>query len=368
MHDVFRYFASIPADKAKVVAQRLLKVLMPFRDPPPYEAKDDAEQKLFTEVQDSLGITFGEWNGLLFEARARLEESPRKPSSIPLSNAPQAPVKNSAEIEQVKAFVKLAGSDFRMLYTEAELDGLVEFSRSVALQPAEFQGIILTGCREKKPRSAEQLKDQMHNWKTVVPAQGHPFKFTDKEHFQRFKVKLTELVANCDLPGEIKLPTTDIRIQGSSLRTSIADDVDIAVCVTPEKYRDICAGRYAKYFVKHGATKADTVDEVKQIPLKQMNEMATQATTVAVADRQQPVSGYKNSGNFRSAANGILSGKFDGKSEKGMPGLFTATEAMKAAFPELKIESVTVIMVGGPFDLQPALKLDAVEQTAVTKD
>ncbi len=365
MGEVFRYLAGLPAEKAKGVAEGLLQVLLPFRNGPPYRADTDPEVILATEVQKKLGVTFGEWNGLLFEAQSRLHPSPRPPSESSSSGKPPVDVENVAEVKELKDFVAKAGAKFVMIYTDTELDDLVRFARPLNLSKEEFLGIVQTGCRDLKPRSAEQLKDQIFNWKSVVTKQGHPFKFKDIDDFKRFRVRLVDLVGQCELDGKIKLPTKDIRIQGSSLRTPFAEDVDIAVCVTTTEYRDICAGRFQNHFTKLDKTVPETVDELKKISYEDMVAIAKKAL-------QKTPCGYTLSGQkgakLKSAANYILMGKFDGKSKDFMEPLFLLTEQMKTAFPELNIESVTVILVGGPFDLKPALTLEVVEKTLVKQD
>jgi hypothetical protein len=361
MPDVFRYFASIPPDKAKEVAEALLLVLMPFkRTGPPYGAETDEEVKEAGVVQTRLGLTFGEWNGLIFEARSRLETSKRLQSQTPSNNPQQGGggVKNPTEIEEVKQFLVKAGPKFNLIYNDTELDSLVDFSKSVSLAKEEFLGIVQTGCRDVKPRSAEQLKDQMYNWKNVVGQQGHPFKFQDPQRYQVFKSGLTGHISQCALPGAIPLPSTDVRIQGSSLRTPYADDVDIAVCVTKEQYRDICAGRFQDHFFKtgqkSGQEKSDKVDVLKQLTYDQMIAIAEQV-------QRKEDCGYVKTGakgkKLVSASNYILMGKFDGKSKEFMEPLYNLTEKMKQDFKELNIESVTVILIGGPFDLKPAMPL-----------
>jgi hypothetical protein len=358
MPEVFRYFAGVPPDKAADAAAALLKELVPFRNGEPYSAENDQEQKQAQELQKKLGITFGEWNGLIFEARARLKPSPRQPSQTP-STPQQGALRNATEVNEVKAYVSGKGPKFPMLYNDTELDGLVDFSKSVGLPTKEFHGIVLTGCRDVKPRSAEQLKDQMHNWKNVVSGtQGHPFKFASQQQFAQFKLDLTSVVQKHELPGHVKLPTSDIRIQGSSLRSPLADDVDIAVCVTKEQYRDICAGRFEKHFYPEGQPQG------KEQPLKQDElQKWTYDAMVDVARKavaKQPC-GYMSKtakgDSLRSASNYILSGKLDGKIKTFIEPLYNMTQEIKAAYPKLGIESVTVILIDGPFDLQPALKL-----------
>jgi hypothetical protein len=377
MVDVFRYLASVPAETAKEVAKRLLKVLL-LRDGPPYHAKDEAEVEGSKKVQEALGITFGEWNGLIFEARSRLDPSARSGSEFSSSGTQSATVTHVAEVTAVKDHVAKAGSKFAMIYSDVELDDLVGLSKRLGLNDEELFGIVQTGCRDLKPRSAEQLKDQMYNWKKVVTGnegQGHPFKFMSIEDFKRFKTSLIGHVRDCTLPGGIKLPTTDIRIQGSSLRTPFAEDVDVAVCVTPEQYRDICAGRYDKHFTKlekKGDKEPETpkarpenVEELKQLTYEQMTGICKKALKNEACGYVNP---KKAGTDLKRAANFILMGKFDGKQATLMKPLFDLTKTVQAEFPDLNIESVTVILVPGPFDLKPALRLDTLEEAVVKQE
>ena len=358
MPEVFRYFVSVPPDKAKEAATALLAVLLPFtRKGPPYSAETEEEVRQAGVVQDQLGISFGEWNGLIFEAKSRLEQSDRLKAQ-PTTAPQQGNLKHPVEIGKVKQMLVTAGPKFNLLYDDAELDNLVEFANSVALPEAEFHGIIQTGCRDVKPRSAEQLKDQIYNWKSVVLPRGHPFKFKNPQDYLLFKSGLKSGIAQCVLDGAIPLPSGDIRIQGSSLRTPYADDVDIAVCVTKEQYRDICAGRFQEHFFKTGQTQgkeqSEKVDALKQLTYEQMVDIANK--TLAKQENGYMRSGAKGK-KLTSASNYILMGKFDGKSKDFMEPLLNLTEKMKQDFPDLNIESVTVILTGGPFDLKPAMAL-----------
>src|SRR5205814_1826927 len=76
---------------------------------------------------------------------------------------------------------------------------------------------------------------QMSTWVHVVRPRKFPYWFPDFDTFRRFRNKVLELARR------YKLPAGRIVIQGSSLRTPQAKDVDVAIFVTEEEFQ-----RYAE--------------------------------------------------------------------------------------------------------------------------
>jgi hypothetical protein len=89
------------------------------------------------------------------------------------------------------------------------------------------------GSRNKKLIGSDELIHQMDNYVNVVSKRGFPFKFNSATDFVNFQTDLKALL--------VKNGTSinDIRIQGSSLRSPNAKDVDIAVFVDDAEFKDI---------------------------------------------------------------------------------------------------------------------------------
>lgn len=137
----------------------------------------------------------------------------------------------------------------RAKYSDGELDDILAHGRSLGLTPEESADFATAGGIGK-PVSAkyplgrdriapEDLKQQMDNWATEVKPRGYPYLFESKEQFHEFGSRLN------DLGEKFGLPKGRVLVQGSSLRSPGAKDVDIAV-VVPDKEFDDYAARCAK--------------------------------------------------------------------------------------------------------------------------
>ncbi|WP_449252245.1 hypothetical protein [Chitinimonas lacunae] len=130
----------------------------------------------------------------------------------------------------------LANDEFSLHYTSSEIKGIFQSGVELGLEQRTIEDLMFVGSRVKKPITAQELVTQMDNYVNVVKKRGYPYKFDDRQAFESFSAGLKNILRE----GEI--PTTDVRIQGSSLRTPHAKDIDIAVFTTEQQF-DILAKR-----------------------------------------------------------------------------------------------------------------------------
>jgi hypothetical protein len=104
------------------------------------------------------------------------------------------------------------------------------------LDSKSIEDLVFTGSRVKKPIASDELVRQMDNYVNVVSKRGFPYKFNSAKDFVNFTTDLKGLL------GKNGIPVDDIRIQGSSLRTPDAKDVDIAVFVSEGQFNELSQG------------------------------------------------------------------------------------------------------------------------------
>jgi hypothetical protein len=82
----------------------------------------------------------------------------------------------------------------------------------------------------KVPLSPDEIKQQMQNWLQVVKPRGYPYLFESLEQFENFKSAFKEVTK------KFGVPDGNVYIQGSSLRTPAAKDVDVAIFVKDDVF------------------------------------------------------------------------------------------------------------------------------------
>ena len=109
---------------------------------------------------------------------------------------------------------------------------IIKQGKKLGLDEPTITDMIFVGSRIKKPISANELINQMNNYMNIVLERSFPYRFNSFDDYMNFKGDLDDLLGKYDIQGEI-------RIQGSSLRTPNAKDVDIGVFVTQEEFDNI---------------------------------------------------------------------------------------------------------------------------------
>jgi len=85
--------------------------------------------------------------------------------------------------------------------------------------------------------------EQMEYW-VEVRDRGFPFRFEDIEEFQNFGKDLKTGLK------EIDIPIHDVRVQGSSVRTPNAKDVDVVAMLKEENFISVLKKRFSKRITK----------------------------------------------------------------------------------------------------------------------
>ena len=155
--------------------------------------------------------------------------------------------------------------------------------------------------------------------------------------FNKFK---SELKSGLD---EIGVAISDVRIQGSSLRTPNANDVDLAAIISETDFDKFLVNRFSNRITKNGV-KIDLTGKTSSELRSIANDYVTNPTA------------YTNQG--KSFSKAMLERKVSAYSNDNIvPGARELYNKMKNGYPNLNIDNITIQTKGGSFDLKPYMKL-----------
>ncbi|WP_414571923.1 hypothetical protein, partial [Nostoc sp. CCY 9925] len=238
-------------------------------------------------------------------------------------------------LNSVNSRIGSQSDKFELTYTQDQLDSIIKKGKELGLSDKVIEDLIYTGSRKAKAISADELIGQMEHWVNVISKRGFPEKFTDKNEFQEFSQDLLKGVRNAGIPAD------DIRIQGSSLRKTSAQDVDIAAFVDEPTFDRLLVQRYhERITIKETNTKVSLNDK--------SHEELVQLANDIVANPAK----YNSQGN--TFQNALLNGIISSKSDIVKP-LKTASKEINNKYPHLNVESISVLIRGGRFDVKPDL-------------
>ena len=245
--------------------------------------------------------------------------------------------KRSADeiIAAVKQKIKAkGGGKFKLNYSQKELRKIIEEGRAKGLSDEVIEDMIFVGSRKDKLISADNLIEQMGSYVDIVLRRGFPYRFSSAEQFAAFKTELKTKLENVDLP------TSDVRIQGSALRTAGAKDVDIAVFLDDEsfdtKLLDFFNGRVKRNGESIDISAMsrddikDLVEEIEKDSILRNKQFSAPARTFMYAYRARKIR------------------------PQDIPGLRSAKKTLESTFGELDI---SVMAKGGGFDIEPSMPL-----------
>lgn len=135
---------------------------------------------------------------------------------------------------------------FTLKLSDDEIRAVIQKGKSLSLSDEEINDFLLISSREKKSIIATELMTQMDNWK-MIQQRGFPYLFSDMKTFTNFKMEVKKLLVKYGIPAG------DIKVQGSSLRTSAAKDIDMAVFVSDSEF-DAMAIKLREGIVSRTAT------------------------------------------------------------------------------------------------------------------
>lgn len=121
---------------------------------------------------------------------------------------------------------------FEPYYTNQEINQLITYGRSLGMEQDLIHDLVCTGCRKQKPIPCQQMRQQMHNYQTVILPRGFPYRFQAAATFAQFKADVKKALAS------MALPIDDLRIHGSALRNPDAKDLDLLAVLTRQAYQE----------------------------------------------------------------------------------------------------------------------------------
>lgn len=257
--------------------------------------------------------------------------------AIVAGQTPRQAYETVTRVARQQSRVTAAGPSFDLTYTERELIDLNAHGRASGLTQTEIDDLIFVGSRRSKPITADELKNQMDNI-GPVRERGYPYRFESEAEFQDFSSDLSNGIE------QIGLPSDDIRIQGSSLRTPNAQDVDVVVTVSQTEFTDIMTDRFS--------SRAKTSDG----PIDMTNMTYEELQTLA-ADIQKPGNRDKYNSEARTFARAMSEGSFNSKG-KILPELKPIQRELDAEYPDLNLETIGVQVGDSNFQLEPNLPID----------
>ncbi|GAA3523211.1 hypothetical protein GCM10022393_42490 [Aquimarina addita] len=119
-----------------------------------------------------------------------------------------------------------SASGFVLKHTNEQISAIIQKGKALGLSDDVIDDLLFISCRDAKLIDADGLMKQMDNWVNVVQKRGYPYKFADIVEFNRFKSDLKNRL------NSIGISNSDVRIQGSSLRSPDASDVDLVAMVS----------------------------------------------------------------------------------------------------------------------------------------
>lgn len=269
------------------------------------------------------------------EPSGKISSNKSSPESI--NEVPQYVLASirDAIVQRVKTRIAAQSNKFKLTYSEAELEGIIRKGKELGLSDQVIEDLIYTGSREAKAISSTDLIQQMEHWTNVISKRGFPEKFTDMPEFQQFSKDLLDGVQNAGLPAD------DVRIQGSSLRKTSANDVDIAVFVEEATFDNLLVERYhQKIALTEGGTKI-SLEGKSHVELLQL------------ADDIRANPGKYNA-QARTFQNAINNGIISSKSDIIKP-LKSVRTDIAQKYPSLNLEAISILIKGGLFDVTPDL-------------
>lgn len=252
----------------------------------------------------------------------------------------QAPATGAAKRIQQRI---ASNPKFKLTYTTDEIMTLLAKAKQLGLPDKMIDDLIMTGSREAKRLDAAELAKQMDDWANNVSKRGFPHKFADLDEFKQF---------GTDLKGELAkggIPVDDVRVQGSSLRTPNAQDVDLAVVIDQAGFDKLLIDRYDGKIAFSNKAPAPNTGTKISLAGKSHADLQALATDI----ESNPTHYNSTSKTFMNAElNGQLNSKGDISA-----GLKAAAKTIIAKYPQLNIETISIEVKGGAFDLDPALTI-----------
>lgn len=133
-------------------------------------------------------------------------------------------------------------AEVRGVFKPADVEMISQQGEALGLSAKQIGDFLEMGAISKPGKtppkltlSVDDVVAQMKNWKTVIERRGYPYLFKTPESFGQFKIQLTGLLKKHGLPDG------KVVVQGSSLRTPQAKDVDVGIFVSDAIFEQYAA-------------------------------------------------------------------------------------------------------------------------------
>jgi len=267
------------------------------------------------------------------------------------SLAKVAATKKDALIKRAIARIK-AQPKFTLNYSRDDMNRIVDHARARGLDDQTIEDLIYIGSRNNvidnstvpptihvKQIDAATMLAQIDNFTQTVSPRGFPYRFDDMAQFQAFSNALVDSVAGQGLDA------SNIKVQGSSLRKVEAKDVDVAVFISKEKFAEIIATHF------QGDAKLAPVGKKAGAALPLAGKSYDDLMALAQQIDANPAAYNAVARTFKHK---MLSGLINSEGHES-PQIRAVHAAIAGAFPAQNVESVSLAIAGGAFDLKPAM-------------
>lgn len=236
-------------------------------------------------------------------------------------------------LEALQRRIAAEPGKFTLSYTESDVQNIFSRGRELGLDDRTIEDLLFTGSRTSKAISASELIRQIENYALEVRPRGFPYRFDDREGFQRFQTNLQAGLA------QVGLPTSDVRIQGSSLRNPNAKDIDVAIFMNDASFNAKLLEFFAGKVKQQGS------------PVNLAGMSHEELASLAEQIRQDDINrGGAFNAQARTFANAFHSRKIR---PEDVPGLRAIKKQIEAEFGEM---DVSIMSHGGNFDMEPNMR------------
>ncbi|MEM6271285.1 MAG: hypothetical protein AAF998_17755 [Bacteroidota bacterium] len=229
---------------------------------------------------------------------------------------------------------------FTMRYSDDEIRAIMAQGERMGFTRQQIEDLILIGSRNDKPLTALQLMDQM-GFSQTLRARGFPMRFASLEEFNRFRgVVRTRLQT-------LGVSVSDVRIQGSAVRSPTAQDVDLLAMITQSEFDDFIRRAYATRITENGI----------RLDISEFTHDQLLALSRRIAENPGAFNGVARSDFQYNFAGQIIKASPSKRAMRQVLDLRPLVADLQSQFPNLNVDNFTVQTPGGAFDLQPFWQL-----------
>ncbi len=213
--------------------------------------------------------------------------------------------------------------------TDAQMRQIYDKARRLGLDLATIEDLLYISGRREKPITHENLIKQMNNWVKVINPRGYPFRFENLPKYNNFSADLIGGLAR------IGLPIHDVRIQGSSLRSPTARDIDVAVMMNEANFNNLLIRSFGNRAKRNGET---FIEHATSVELRNLAE-------------DIDTGGREYNSMARTFSYAMLNRKIRPQDVEGLDGLQASLQSDYGSL------DISIMTAGGSLELQPFLRV-----------